>query len=278
MNKFDRNLELSDGLETEYLRLLYYDFNKYYNDIYKSYEYKRLCTIIDGEKKVKINGSKDIIYNSNQYLILPPHSSIEMEINKPTKALVFEISDKLIDDVIKNIDYDLDSSKNKPIDYLLQDKTKSLSDPIKKIIDLSSTKEYKKEFLIDLYAQEMMFKLITNTKTNKIITENFNNPINLSTKIMKEKFKEKITISDIASELNMSVANFSSKFKKIMNMSPNDYLTDIKLQEAKKLLRDKNVTEVAYDLGYENISHFILLFKRKFGLTPKQYMIKNLSH
>ena len=95
---------------------------------------------------------------------------------------------------------------------------------------------------------------------------------------MKEKFKEKLTISDIASEFNMSVANFSSKFKKIMNMSPNDYLTNIKLQEAKKLLRTKNVTEVAYELGYENISHFILLFKRKFGLTPKQYMIINLSH
>lgn len=123
-----------------------------------------------------------------------------------------------------------------------------------------------------------MFNLITDTETNKIITENFNNPINLSTKIMKEKFKEKLTISDIASEFNMSVANFSSKFKKIMNMNPNDYITNIKLQEAKKLLRTKNVTEVAYELGYENISHFILLFKRKFGLTPKQYMIKNLSH
>lgn len=278
MDKFDRNLELSDGLETEYLRLLYYDFNKYYNDIYKSYEYKRLCTIINGEKKVRVNGSEDIIYNSNQYLILPPHSSIEMEINKPTKALVLEISDKLVDDVIKNIDYNIDLSTNKPLDYLLQNKTKPLHDPIKKIIDLASTKQHKKEFLIDLYAQEIMFNLITDTETNKIITENFNNPINLSTKIMKEKFKEKLTISDIASEFNMSVANFSSKFKKIMNMNPNDYLTNIKLQEAKKLLRTKNVTEVAYELGYENISHFILLFKRKFGLTPKQYMIKNLSH
>lgn len=44
-------------------------------------------------KKVRVNGSEDIIYNSNQYLILPPHSSIEMEINKPTKALVLKISD-----------------------------------------------------------------------------------------------------------------------------------------------------------------------------------------
>jgi len=35
----------------------------------------------------------------------------------------------------------------------------------------------------------------------------------------------------------------------------------------------KNVTEVAYDLGYENISHFIKLFKDKFGMTPKKYML-----
>ena len=101
----------------------------------------------------------------------------------------------------------------------------------KKIIDLASTKQHKKEFLIDLYAQEIMFNLITDTETNKIITENFNNPINLSTKIMKEKFKEKLTISDIASEFNMSIANFSSKFKKIMNMSPNDYLTNISFKK-----------------------------------------------
>lgn len=73
-------------------------------------------------KKVRVNGSEDIIYNSNQYLILPPHSSIEMEINKPTKALVLEISDKLVDDVIKNIDYNIDLSTNKPLDYLLQNK------------------------------------------------------------------------------------------------------------------------------------------------------------
>lgn len=277
MDRFDRQLELSDGLETEYLRLLYYNFNKHYNDIYKSYEYKRLCTIIDGEKKVKINNSKDITYNSNQYLILPPHSSIEMEINKPTKALVLEINEKLIDDVIRKINFDIDLSNNKILDFLLYNKTKSLDDPIKRIIDIASSKDYNKEFLIDLYAQEIMFKLINNEKTNKIVTQDFNNPINLSTKIMKEKFREKITISDIASELNMSVPNFSSKFKRTMNMTPNDYLTNIKLQEARKLLRHKNVTEVAYDLGYENISHFIFLFKKKFGLTPKQYILKSIS-
>ena len=53
-----------------------------------------------------------------------------------------------------------------------------------------------------------------------------------------------------------------------MGMTPNDYLTSLKLNEAARLLKFSSVTEVAYDLGYENISHFIKLFKKKFGLTP----------
>ena len=52
MDRFDRQLELADGIETEYLRILYYTFEKNYNDTYKSYEYKRLCTIVDGEKNI----------------------------------------------------------------------------------------------------------------------------------------------------------------------------------------------------------------------------------
>lgn len=57
-------------------------------------------------------------------------------------------------------------------------------------------------------------------------------------------------------------------------MTPTDYLTNLKLNEATRLLKSNSVTEVAYDLGYENISHFINLFRKKFGLTPKQYSLK----
>ena len=58
-----------------------------------------------------------------------------------------------------------------------------------------------------------------------------------------------------------------------MGISPNEYYKSIKLTEAKKLLKNKNVTEIAFDLGYENISHFISLFKDKYGMTPKKYIL-----
>ena len=56
-----------------------------------------------------------------------------------------------------------------------------------------------------------------------------------------------------------------------MNITPGEYITNLKLIRAKEMLRTQNVTEVAYDLGYDNISYFITIFKNKYGITPKQY-------
>ena len=94
--------------------------------------------------------------------------------------------------------------------------------------------------------------------------------------MMRDSICEKITITDIAQKLNMSVSNFSSKFKNEVGISPNIYLRRLKLNEAKNMLKFKNVTEVSMALGYDNISHFIKLFKKYYGITPKQYFLKEI--
>lgn len=71
MNNFDRHIELSDGLETDYVRLLYYEFDHYYKDFYKSYEYYRLCTILNGSKHIEVNNKENFIYNKDEYVVLP---------------------------------------------------------------------------------------------------------------------------------------------------------------------------------------------------------------
>lgn len=275
MNHFDRKTELLDGLETDYMRVLYYDFDKKLKEDYKSYEHIRLCTIIEGEKIVKVNNGTEITYNHNDFIILPPYSTVNMEINTPTKALVFEIYDSLIDTVAKKIctesKIDLNCDMNKQIFH--EKITPVFKNSVDRIL-LSALSEAKdKEFLVDLYAQEMTYHLFKMKNVHDILHVNSDNFIQLSIKMMKENIAEGITISEIAFALNMSPANFSVKFKKVLGVTPNDYLTTLKLSEAKKRLKEKNVTEVAYDLGYENISHFISLFKEKFGVTPKQYIL-----
>jgi AraC-like DNA-binding protein len=276
MNKFDRNLELINGLETEYLRVLYYDFNKYYKDTYKSYEYNRLCSIINGKKRVRINNSDYFTYDEKEFIILPPYSSVTLEIDIPTIALVLEISDTLINSIVKKVsfEFETDLSFNKTKNFSRNKNNSIINKTIKKILQTINSKDKNKEFLIDLYAQEMTYNLLKIKGLYDVMQVDSNNFIHLAIQMMKNNISNNITISEIAYSLNMSPANFSSKFKKITGLSPSEYLTNLKLMDSKRRLKAKNVTEVAYDLGYENISHFIKLFKQKFGITPKQYMLK----
>ncbi|MGG5460539.1 helix-turn-helix domain-containing protein [Clostridium sp. B9] len=277
MDRFDRQLELANGIETEYLRILYYTFDKNYSDTYRSYEYKRLCTIVDGEKNVRINDGESFTYDSSQYMLLPPNSSVEMKIEKPTKALVLELNEDLINNVSEKISYDLDFdiTKIKMEQPFFSANNELIELTTKRIVETANQDTSHKEFLLDLYAQEITYSLLNTKGAQEILSSDLNNPIKRSIQIMKANLKNNITVSEIAYKLNMSLPNYSSKFKKLIGMTPNDYLKNLKLDEAKRLLRTKSVTEVAYDLGYENISHFITLFKKKFGLTPKQYSLTN---
>ncbi len=274
MNIFNRNLELINGLETDFLRIFYYDFEKYYKEKYKTYEYIRLCTILSGKKNIKI-GDKRYKYDKNQIMLLSPYSEVEMEIVEPTKALVIEISDNLIEDVKNKINLDFNiTSHRKFSQLLLKRKDVKFNHSLKKILDISLGECEDKGFLIDLYSQQLIYEMLHMKELNFILNNNFSNPINKSIKIMRDNIFEKITITDIAERLNMSVSNFSSKFKNEVCISPNIYLRRLKLNKAKEMLKYKNVTQVASELGYDNISHFIKLFKEYYGITPKQYFLK----
>lgn len=272
LTNFNRDLELVDGLETDYLKLLYYDLPPMSSD-YKTYEYSRLCTILEGRKRVSVNNDVNFTYNPGQFILLPPHSNVRMNIDSPTKALVFEINDSLLKKVTEKLSIDL----NTDYDQLCEDRffqgntSNELGTCLDKLSSTSTTPDKNKEFLLDLYAQELIYHLIKIKGIQQVMNFESDNPIHKAINYIKENIKQPISISQLAYYLNMSEANFSNSFKKVIGVTPKEYITSLKMHKAKEMLKNQNVTEVAYDLGYDNISHFIALFKTKYGITPKQY-------
>lgn len=272
LTNFNRDMELVDGLETDYLKLLYYDLSPISCD-YKSYEYSRLCTIIEGCKHVTVDKGKEFTYKPGQFILLPPHSNIHMDIDVPTKALVFELNDKLLKTVTGKISIDMDAdydslSQNR---FFLGNIQEKLGQCLNQITEICTSSDKNKKFLLDLHAQELMYYLIQIKGVQQIINMEHDNPIHKSIKFIQENYRQPISVSQLAYDVNMSETNFCNSFKKVMGITPKEYITNLKLTQAKDLLKNQNVTEVAFDLGYDNISHFIALFKNKYGITPKQY-------
>ncbi len=82
-----------------------------------------------------------------------------------------------------------------------------------------------------------------------------------------------LKIQDIADEVHFSAAYLGYLFKREMNRNLWDFVTELRIEEAKRLLAatDKKRYEIAYEVGYESPEHFSRMFKRYAGVSPADY-------
>lgn len=86
-------------------------------------------------------------------------------------------------------------------------------------------------------------------------------------------YMENITLEIIAGQLNINPTYLSVVFKNEMKMNYSKYLTMVRMEKAKELLRqcDKNLTQVAHAVGYDRTAYFSNVFKLYAGIKPTEY-------
>ena len=94
---------------------------------------------------------------------------------------------------------------------------------------------------------------------------------------INDHYCEKITLEEVAASVYMSSNYFSSYFRRVANISFSDYVTRLRVNRAREMLRENgaNVTEIAMECGFNNISNFYRLYKKHMGKTPGDEKSKN---
>lgn len=89
---------------------------------------------------------------------------------------------------------------------------------------------------------------------------------------MKANYLKNLNVEDYAILTGRSKSTFIREFKMLYDATPNQWLIEQRLEKAHALLSetDLNVTDTAFEVGYDNVSHFISAYKKKYSLTPKQ--------
>jgi YesN/AraC family two-component response regulator len=92
-----------------------------------------------------------------------------------------------------------------------------------------------------------------------------------------KNYRKKLTLQMIASRFYISPASCSFLLKESLNMTFNDYINAIRLQKAKQLLSETNlsVNKISDEVGYSNPKYFFKIFKTYSGFTPLEYRFKN---
>lgn len=92
-------------------------------------------------------------------------------------------------------------------------------------------------------------------------------------------YDEDITALEMANRCGLSYSYFSRTFKQIMKRNFNDYLNDVRIKEAEKLLMTTkdSITEIAFQVGFSSASYFIHIFNEHKNISPTQYRKKSLA-
>lgn len=97
--------------------------------------------------------------------------------------------------------------------------------------------------------------------------------------LVEQHFKEKHTVAEYANILNRSPKTISNLFMKYAEKSPLQYIKDRRMLEARRLLKytDRNVKEVAYEIGFKDLQTFSRFFKNIEGVSPTEFKEINLK-
>lgn len=143
-----------------------------------------------------------------------------------------------------------------------------------------SITEKPNEQLLTLKFDELLLSLFSHTR-HKHLTDYFislcrNQHAHLS-RIMEANFAYNLNLEDLAKLCNMSLSAFKNAFKLQYNTTPAVWLKNMKLNLAlqKVLSSDLTISQISFECGFEDTSHFIRVFKEKYNLTPFQYRQKH---
>ena len=94
-----------------------------------------------------------------------------------------------------------------------------------------------------------------------------------------ESLGESLKVRELAEHVGLSQFHFARMFRRSVGRPPHGYLTDLRMERAKRLLRetDMPLARVATQVGYQTQAHFTGVFHREVGMTPRSYRLASLS-
>ena len=100
--------------------------------------------------------------------------------------------------------------------------------------------------------------------------------IEMAIKFIETNLAAPLTLDDIAKHVSLSPIHFHNTFKAVTGKTPHQYLNEIRLKKATKLLVVTNMklSQIAYECGFSSQAYFNYAFKKHMNMTPREYMRK----
>ena len=193
--------------------------------------------------------------------------------------LLFFISDNFVRESIKEVGADL---KSNSMQVALQESAIRVNNDIalsvffQSMLTYFSGAEKPSEILLRLKLKELILSILV-SQSNPTLSSYFQSLVHCEelsvAEIMEANFRYNLSLENFAEMCHRSLSSFKRDFRKYFNESPGRWLLKKRLDYSAVLLRTKdiNISQVAFESGFEDLSHFSKAFKDKFGVSPTTF-------
>jgi YesN/AraC family two-component response regulator len=124
--------------------------------------------------------------------------------------------------------------------------------------------------LLSIFAQHISMV------SNQILVQRENTEplaITRAKQFIQENQSADLSLGQVAKAVNTSTFYFCKMFKKATGLNFTDYVSRLRIEKAKNLLLNRNlrVSEIAYEVGFQSLTHFNRVFKKIMGQSPTEY-------
>ncbi|MBV2128505.1 AraC family transcriptional regulator [Arsukibacterium indicum] len=241
------------------------------------------CGMISGKKIMHVADSH---YHSaflpNQSFVLAPRQKVlidfpDASLNKPTTCLAIEISTDKIRNVVDALNFQQEISHDDFFQYVPKlvhsqhnIQTQQL---LERMITLFSENEQHRDYLIDLSLNELITRLLQQQSRDVMLAncqQQTTTPLGNVLIYIEQHLSDTIEINTLCKIACMSRSKFYQQFKLAFGVTPAVWQQQLRLQKAYRLLQTgERISQVCYQLGFNDPSHFSRVFKNAFGSAPK---------
>jgi len=253
--------------------------NEEYNNVLRNSAYKYIFgrNSIITPKMIESNSN-----NPNQEISLELRRKLEEEIRRGNLGKIEEVLDKIAEEmsrldysniivtsilmfnVIKDTVDETNKMSLKPISF-------DLSSVSHSILNAETIDDFKIAVMDSLKNIIELKGNIKKEDRHRVLVDNIKD-------VIKSNYSDSsLCVDEIASMMKMSSRYIGRIFKETTGMTINEYINDVRISAASELLKNTtmSVAEISNNVGIENDTYFYSLFKKKYGVTPKEYAIKS---
>lgn len=242
--------------------------------------------VLEGSLTYQIGEDESRLLKVGEYVFYPQGVNVRFEISKLSSTLLFPLSISITEQFVHLLQqhnrFSPSLLENPNRVCILQEPwTMEINDLLEKIlVHISKSQPYfvhlaLLEIMAYIFPNEHMLSKITYVLDHYLLPVLIRN----AESYILQNYHQPIRTKQLTEVTNVSESQLNRMYQRAFQLTPMERVATIRMEQAAQLLRNpsQSVTNVALQVGYQSMSAFLQQFKKKYGVSPKEYQTKNLK-